>query len=320
MSAPKTIDRSSPSRRRPHGPNGLFRPQKLGLPPLWWLLAPLGVVVAAVIAYPFVQTIGLSFTDARLLSAPGSASWIGFENFSFAFSDPGFGAALQRTLYFTFVSVGAEAILGVLVALLLNQEFHGRALCRALLILPWAIPTIVNALMWRLIYQPDFGGLNAALVQLGFIAEYRSWLGTESGAMNAVIVADVWKNYPLVALIVLAALQNASRDLYEAARLEGASAWQRFAAVTWPAIRAPLMIALVLRCIEALKVFDIIYVMTRGGPSNATRTISFFVYQESFAFNRIGSGASYALIVVFIAMLFVAAYVRLLKRAGSEAA
>jgi multiple sugar transport system permease protein len=136
--------------------------------------------------------------------------------------------------------------------------------------------------------------------------------------MNAIILADVWKNYPLVALIVLAALQNAPKDLYEAARVEGATAWQRFRFVTWPVIAPPLIIALVLRSIEALKVFDIIYVMTRGGPNDATKTISFYVYQESFSFNRVGSGASYALIVVLISMLMVAAYVRLLKRTGGQ--
>jgi multiple sugar transport system permease protein len=287
--------------------------RQLGMPSPWLLFAPLVIVIGVVVAYPFAQTIILSLTDARLLTGLAQSRWTGLENYAFALSDPDFLAALLRTLYFT--SVGAEALLGVLVALLLNRDFAGRAFCRALLVLPWAIPTIVNALMWRLIYHPDFGGLNAALVQLGLMDSYRSWLGTEASAMHAIIFADVWKNYPLVALIVLAALQNAPRELYEAARLDGAKAWNSFRAVTWPVIAGPLLIALVLRCIEALKVFDIIYVMTRGGPANATRTLSFFVYQESFSFNRVGSGASYALIVVLIAMVFVLAYMRLLRRA-----
>ena len=287
----------------------------MGMPSPWVLLLPLLAIIAAVAAYPIVQTIVLSFTDARLLTGFMASQWIGFENYQFALTDREFLAALGHTFYFTFVSVFAEAVLGILIALLLNQEFAGRMFCRALLVLPWAIPTIVNALMWRLIYQPDFGGLNAALVQLGLMDNYRSWLGNEASAMNAIIFADVWKNYPLVALITLAALQNVPKELHEAARLEGANAWQAFKAVTWPVIAAPVMIALVLRCIEALKVFDIIYVMTRGGPANATKTLSFFVYQESFGFNRVGSGASYALIIVLIAMVFVAAYVKLLKRA-----
>ena len=212
------------------------------------------------------------------------------------------------------LSVGSEALFGVLVALLLNQDFRGRRLCRALLVLPWALPTIVNAIMWRLIDQPDFGVLNALLTQAGLIGQYRSWLGSPDSAMNAVIVADVWKNYPLVALIVLAALQSAPRDLYEAARLDGAKAWARFRVVTWPVIGPPLLVAVVLRTIEALKVFDIIFVMTRGGPASATKTMSFFVYEESFRFMRVGSGASYALIVVLLCMVFAALYVRLMRQ------
>jgi multiple sugar transport system permease protein len=298
-----------PRARIPHDP---------GLPAPWKLLAPLVAVIGAVVGYPFLQTIVLSFTDTKLLAGFAQSHWIGFENYGWVFTDAKFLAALGRTVHFVTVSVGLEAIFGVLVALLLNQEFHGRTLCRALLVLPWALPTIVNALMWRLIYQPDFGVLNAALTQLGLMADYRSWLGEPASAMNAIILADVWKNYPLVALIVLAALQNAPKDLYEAARVEGATAWQRFRFVTWPVIAPPLIIALVLRSIEALKVFDIIYVMTRGGPNDATKTISFYVYQESFSFNRVGSGASYALIVVLISMLMVAAYVRLLKRTGGQ--
>jgi multiple sugar transport system permease protein len=288
---------------------------QLGTPAAWKLFAPLIAIIVAIVGYPFVQTILLSFTNTKLLAGFAKSNWVGFENYSFALTDGDFLNALLRTLYFTVTSVGAEGILGVLVALLLNQQFPGRTLCRSLLVLPWAIPTIVNALMWRLIYQPDFGGLNAMLVQNGLMLNYRSWLGDESSAMNAVIFADVWKNYPIVALIVLAALQSAPKELYEAARLEGANAWDCFKTVTWPVIAPPLLIALVLRAIEALKVFDIIYVMTRGGPANSTKTLSFFVYQESFSFNRVGSGASYALIVVLLAMVFIAIYVRLLKSA-----
>lgn len=295
-------------------PRARKEPHDLGLPAPWKLFLPLVIVIGAIVGYPVLQTVVLSFTNTKLLAGFGLSKWVGLENYGYVFTDADFLAALGRTFYFVGISVGLEALFGVLVALLLNQEFYGRTLCRALLVLPWALPTIVNALMWRLIYQPDFGVLNALLTQLGLMAEYRSWLGDPSSAMNAIIFADVWKNYPLVALIVLAALQNAPKDLYEAAKVEGATVWQRFRFVTWPVIAPPLIIALVLRSIEALKVFDIIYVMTRGGPNDATKTISFYVYQESFSFNRVGSGASYALIVVLIAMLLVAGYVRLLKR------
>ena len=280
----------------------------------WWLLAPMVAVVVAVAGYPMLQTVVLAFTDARLLGGIAASHWVGFDNFAYALSDPDFQAAVGHTLQFTLFSVGFETGFGLLVALLLNEPFAGRALCRSLLVIPWALPTIVNAIMWRLIYQPDFGVLNAALTQSGLLAGYRSWLGDPGVAMYAVVVADVWKNYPLVALIVLAALQNAPTDLYEAATLDGAGPLRRFQVVTWPAVAPALLVAIVLRSIEALKVFDIVYAMTRGGPASATKTMSFFVYEESFRFLRVGSGASYALILVLLCTVLVTFYVRLLQR------
>ena len=174
-------------------------------------------------------------------------------------------------------------------------------------------------MMWRLIYNPEFGSLNALLLQLGLIDSYQSWLGTPGTAMNMVILADVWKNYPLVAIIVLAALQTIPRELYEAASIDGAGPWLKFWKVTFPAILGPLSVALVLRMIEAFKVFDIIYLMTRGGPADSTKSVSFFVYQESFAYLRAGSGASYAVTVTLTSAVMIAAYIMLLRRQSSAA-
>ena len=199
---------------------------------------------------------------------------------------------------------------------LLNEAFKGRTLLRAMLILPLALPTVVNAMMWRLIYNPDFGALNALLLQFGMLDAYRSWLGDPASALDMVILADVWKNFPLVALIALAALQTVPKDLYEAATLDGAGMWNRFWRITLPAIMGPLSVALVLRTIEAFKVFDIIYVMTRGGPASSTKTVSFYVYQEAFAYMRVGSGASYALIVVLISASLIAGYMYLIRKQG----
>jgi len=283
----------------------------------WALLLPLLIIIASVTGYPLLNTIRLSFTDATLTGRHVAEHWVGIENFAYVFSDPDFGAAFGRTLYFTLASVGAEILLGVLVALLLNREFAGRSLVRALLVLPWALPTIVNAMMWRLIYNPEFGSLNALLSQLGLIGSYRSWLGEPGTAMNMVVIADIWKNYPLVALIVLAALQTIPRELYEAAAIDGAGPWVKFWKVTFPGILGPLTVALILRMIEAFKVFDIVYLMTRGGPADATKTVSFFVYQESFAYLRAGSGASYAVTVALTSAVMIAAYIMLLRRQGS---
>jgi multiple sugar transport system permease protein len=271
-------------------------------------------IMVLVTAFPLLNTLWLAFTDASLTGQGYMWQWIGLENFAYILDDSDFRAAVGHTAYFTVLSVSAEVVLGVLVALLLNQEFKGRTLVRALLILPWALPTIVNAVMWRLIYNPEYGSLNALLTQIGLLDAYRSWLGDPATAMNMVILADIWKNYPLIALIALAGLQTVPKDLYEAAIMDGANAWTRFWRITLPGIIGSLSVAMVLRAIEAFKVFDIFYVMTRGGPADATKTVSFFVYQESFTYLRAGSGAAYALTVTAMSALMISIYVFMLVR------
>ena len=275
-------------------------------------------IMLVVTAWPLLRTFWLSFTDTGLASDT-IGNWVGLDNFVTAMYDEEFREGFGRTLYFTFVSVGLETIIGVLVALLLNQEFRGRVVMRALLVLPWALPTIVNAMMWRLIYNPEYGAFNAMLTQLGILNEYRSWLGDPASAMNMVVLADVWKNYPIVAMIALAALQTVPTELHEAARLDGANAVQRFFHVTLPCIMGPLTVALVLRTIEAFRVFDIIYVMTRGGPADSTKTVSFYVYQESFSYMNAGSGAAFAVSVLGFSALLIAGYIVLLRRQQGSA-
>ena len=280
----------------------------------WSLLIPVLVVMTIVTLYPLVRTVWLSFTDAELPVGQSVPQWIGIDNYSYVLTDPDFLDALVRTLHFTIGSVGAELVLGVLVGLLLNQKFRGRALVRSLVILPWALPTIVNAMLWRLMYNPEYGALNALLTEMHLIDQYRSWLGDPDIAMDMVIIADVWKNYAIVALVVLAALQTIPADLYEQMRIDGAPAWSRFWNLTVPGILGPLTVVMVLRLIDSFRVFDIIFVMTRGGPADATKTLSFYVYQESFAFLRAGSGASYAVIVALMSAMLIAAYIFLLRR------
>lgn len=280
----------------------------------WVLLAPMLIVMALLTAWPLLRTIWLSFTDAELIGSGAQTGYVGLDNYLYALTDPDFRAAIGRTLYFTVISVALEGLIGVLVALLLNQKFAGRSVLRVLVILPWALPTIVNAMMWRLNFNPDYGSINALLTQAGIIDSYRSWLGSPDSALNAVMLADVWKNYPLVTLLVLAAMQSIPTDLYEAARLDGASAWRRFRAITFPAIVGALSVALVLRTIDAFKVFDIIYVMTRGGPVDSTKTLSFYVYQESFSYLRAGSGAAYAILMTLMCSVLIALYMAMLYR------
>lgn len=278
----------------------------------WFLPLPLLFIMALIIGWPFLWTLWTSFTDARLI-APGS-EWVGLSNYLNALGNPLFQSALIVTVKFVVISVSIEFMAGVLAGLLLDQEFRGRVLLRALMILPWALPTVVNATMWRLIYQPDFGALNAMLTQLGLTDSYRSWLGDPNAALWAVSLADAWKNFPLVALICLAALQSVPGELKAAATIDGAGFWKKFRAVYLPFLAGPLTVAIVLRTIEAFKVFDIIWVMTRGGPANSTKSLSIVVYQEAFSFQRAGSGASIALIVALISAILTTFYVTAMRR------
>lgn len=284
----------------------------------WLLLAPALLLLSVVTLYPLVKTAWLSFTDAEITAIKEPVHWIGFDNYVYALTDSDFRDALVRTLYFTVVSVGIETIFGVAVALLLNMEFKGRTLARTLIVLPWAVPNIVNAMMWRLIFHPEYGALNALLTQLGILGAYRSWLGSPGTALNMVILADVWKNFPLITFVALAALQTIPQELFQAARIEGARAWAQFRAIVLPAILGPVLVIVVLRTIEAFRVFDLIYVMTRGGPADATKTASFFVYQEYFSYMRAGSGASYAVIVALISAVMIAVYLASVRRQNAS--
>ena len=280
----------------------------------WLLMLPLLAVMIAVIGWPLIDTVRLSFTDAKLVGTEGA--FVGFDNYAKMLGGSSFQRAFITTTWFAVVSVTAEMVLGVLAALLLNQQFRGRTALRALMILPWALPTVVNATLWRLIYNPEYGALNAALTQIGLIDGYRSWLGEPGSALTALIVADCWKNFPLVALIALAALQAVPRDITAASLVDGAGPFNRFRYVIMPYLAGPLLVALVLRTIEAFKVFDLIWVMTRGGPANSTRTLSILVYQEAFSFQRAGSGASLALIVTLLVTVLAVAYAAMVRKAA----
>jgi multiple sugar transport system permease protein len=275
------------------------------------LVLPLLVVLAAVIGWPLLDTVWLSFTDAQLGGASGN--FVGIDNFIRAFRSPGFLKALGVTTLFTVLTVSIEMAIGLCVGLLLDLPLKGRAFFRFLLIVPWALPTVVNAMAWRVIYNPDFGALNAVLLQLGIIDQYQSWLGSPSSALFAIAAADIWKTFSLVALITLAGLQSVPKDLREAATIDGAGFFARFRAVTLPVILLPLSIAAVLRMIEAVKVFDIIWVMTRGGPVDSTKSLSILIYQEAFSFRHAGYAASLAMLSVALSLLLIAGYTRVLR-------
>ncbi len=271
------------------------------------------VIMGTVIGWPLIRTIMLAFTDASLMGLDKTV-FVGLSNFTQAIHDEGFRSAIKVSLIFALVVVTSEMVLGTAVAMLLNEPFRGRNFLRAILILPWAVPTVVNAIMWRLIYNPEYGALNSLLTQLGLLESYISWLGSADKALASIMFADVWKNFSLVALIALAALQSLSVSQVEAAKIDGTNAIQRFWYITLPHLIPSLQVALVLRIIEAVKVFDIIYIMTKGGPANKTRSGSIFVYQEAFTNSRMGSGAAFAVIMVSLIMILILFYMRILTK------
>ena len=200
------------------------------------LLAPTIILVFGLLLYPILNTVWLSFTDLKL-SVPQSGAFIGLNNYLKAFQDPEFVASIRRTIYFAVVTVPVETVLGLLIALVLCQKFKGRGFVRGLIILPWALPYVVNGAMWKWIFNANYGAFNALLSQWGLIDSYRIWLGNPTTAFNLIILANVWKETPVAVILIHAALQSISPDLYEAARVDGAGAFRRLWYITLPIIR-----------------------------------------------------------------------------------
>jgi multiple sugar transport system permease protein/N,N'-diacetylchitobiose transport system permease protein len=297
-------------RARPEAVKG----QRKGPPELRRFIAlmilPSAIVMAGVVLYPLIRTLLLSFYQVELTRPALGRPFIGLANYVEVLRDPTFLQSAGRTLYFTVVSTVLEVVLGLAVALLLNSDFRGKGVLKALIILPWALPTVVNGAMWRWIYNPQYGALNGLLQQVGLIQAYRSWLGEPLLAMNMVILADVWKMTPLGILLFYAALQTIPETLYESARVDGAGPARSFTGITLPLLMPTILIVLVYRTIEAFKVFDIIYVMTRGGPANGTQVVAYHTYLEAFSYLRFGRGAAIAYIVSLSILVLSALYIK----------
>lgn len=279
----------------------------------FWLLLPAVIAVFGIIVYPMIRTLIVSLfrVDSALAT---DTPFVGLGNYVGLLTEPEFWATLGRTLYFTVTSTGLELVLGLAVAGLLNSRLRARWLFRTIIIIPWAIPTIVNAAMWKGIYNAQYGALNALLSQLGLIDSYKVWLGDPVLALNVLIIADVWKMVPLVAFFLLAGLSSIPSEMYEAAKLDRAS-WPRiFRSIVLPMLVPSISIVLVLRTVEAFKVFDLIYAATRGGPVNGTTTIAYYAYETAFSDQNFGTGSALSYIVVIIVLALSAVYLRLLRR------
>jgi ABC-type sugar transport system permease subunit len=238
--------------------------------------------------------------------------FVGVANYVEALRDPRFWGALGHTLAFAAVTVTLELVLGCVLALAMNRAFRGRALVRAAVLVPWAIPTVVSALLWRFMFEGRAGILNALFRDppVWFIHERLAWV--------PVILADVWKTTPFVALLLLAGLQNIDASLYEAARIDGASAWRQFRHVTLPLLRPAILVALIFRTLDAFRVFDLIYVMTGGGPGTSTEPIALYTFNSLLQNLRFGYGSALSVIVFVVTFLLALGYIRFLGAGLTE--
>ena len=295
----------------------------------WTLVAPSLLVVAFVAFYPLLQSVRLSFTNARLASTPrGGERYIGFSNYDFLLSNDDFIRAFRNTVVFTVSSVACETLLGIAVALIINSQFKGRGLLRTAILVPWAIPTVVSSRLWEFMYRANFGVVSDLfgnrLPQLVdwipfigddlasiFPAPSTALLARPSTAMAAIVAVDVWKTTPFMALLILAGLQIIPSDIYEAARIDGASPVQQFFQMTLPMLRPALLVALIFRTLDAFRVFDVVYVLK--GTSLDTQTLAVFAQQTLVNGDRLGrtSAASVLIFLCIAAMVFV--YTRLVR-------
>jgi len=279
----------------------------------WLLLAPSLLIMLGVTLWPVISTFILSFFHLPT-GLNQVRTFVGFANYLEMLKDRLFWETIGRTLYFTVVSVGLELILGLGIAQLIHSRPWGWQFLRFSLIIPWAVPTIVNGAMWRWIYSADFGALNGLLMQLGLIKHYVPWLTLPNMAMNLVIVADIWHTMPFVALVLQAALAGLPEDLDEAAAVDGANTWQRFWQIRLPLLRPAILVALIVRTVDAFRVFDIVYIITSGGPAYKTLTITYLTYLNSFAFGKQGIGAALSFLISAFTIVMAFIYIRFLYR------
>ncbi|XWN30231.1 MAG: sugar ABC transporter permease [Devosia sp.] len=274
-------------------------------------LLPMMVVLALVAGWPLGRTIFFSFTNANL-SEIENFEFIGLANFYNSewgglLSDPAWWNAVWNTVWFTVVSVSLETVLGLIVALALNMSFPGRGIVRAAVLIPWAIPTIVSAKMWGWMLHDQFGVLNYMLMGVGLISAPIAWTANPDTAMLAVIMVDVWKTTPFMALLILAGLQMLPSDCYEAARVDGVPAWQVFFKVTLPLVYPAIAVAVIFRALDSLRIFDLIYVLT----SNSEDTMSMSVYarQQLVDFQDVGYGSAAATMLFLIIAVLTIGYI-----------
>nr|WP_258167196.1 sugar ABC transporter permease [Scandinavium goeteborgense] len=284
----------------------------------WILVAPALILLVLAAGWPLARTFFFSFTNA-MLDNPSDYQLVGLANYylnhdgqsSGVLVDPLWWQAVGNTLWFTLVSVSLELLLGMLLALLMNEKFRGQGLVRTAILVPWAIPTIVSAKMWGWMFHDQYGVVNDLLAKVFGFQAHLAWIAEPSLSMWAVVIADVWKTTPFMALMLLAALQLIPGDLYEAARVDGASAWQRFKRITLPLILPAMIVALIFRVMDAMRIFDLIFVLTSN--SEATMSISGYAREQIISYQDMGVGSAASVLVFMMVAGIAACFIRVSK-------
>ena len=278
--------------------------------PTWRFLLPSLLFVGIFSVYPIFDSFRLSFYRMILTLPWLGQKFVGWENYRDLSTDPVALGSLRTSLIFVAVTTPIEVLLGLAMALVLNESFRGRGWLRAIVLVPWAVPTVVSSQMWRFIFNDRYGLFNFLL--FGDATQwYWAPLAEPHLALSSIMIADIWKTSSFAALIILAGLQGIPQELYEAASIDGATTWQKFRQITLPLVKPALLLALVFRTIDALKVFDLVFVMTQGGPADTTNVLQFYGYKKSFAEGMIGYGSAIAVVVFLISLILSTLYIRL---------
>jgi ABC-type sugar transport system permease subunit len=280
------------------------------------MVAPVVVALLAITAYPLVANLINSFRSYNLLYPTGGDPYVGLRNYRDVFKgvglDIGLGTALEHTIVYAVISVIVEVVLGLGIALLLDRPIRGRGVARTMILLPWAVPTVVAAIVWKTLLDQQTGGVDYMLGLLGL--PHTAWLGSSTlASWAAILIADCWQTIPFVAIILLAGLQGIPRELYEAAEVDGASRWHVFRSITLPMLRPALLVVLVFRTLSAFLIFDIIYAMTQGGPGTATETVAFQDFGAIINNLDFGLGGAISVVMVIVALLIAWLYRLTLK-------
>jgi multiple sugar transport system permease protein len=295
-------ERAASLHRRGH--RSVFREERrLGTAMLFPSLAVIGLVAA----YPIGYAVWLSLNEYSVIT-PGLSRFVGLDNYSAALGSSEFWDAMITTLVFTVASVGLELAIGLGMALVMHQAFRGRALLRAVVLVPWAILTVVTAITWRTIFEPELGFVNTMLETLSLPGSDIVWLGERGYALGVMILADVWKTAPFMALLLLAGLQGIPNELYDAAKVDGATTWQRFRRITLPLLVPAITVALIFRTLDAMRVFDLPYVLTKG--ANGTETLSLIAQEELVTNRNTGLGSALSVLTFLTVMGVSFLYIR----------